>query len=89
VGIAELGKDNLFHLLADGPESITMVLVEIRRGRSPDQRLELGRHIVDTCSEVLGVAKTTVLVESTVHSGDEILRDGEWAADWSAAEATP
>ena len=29
-----------------------------------------------------------VLVEFTVHSGDEILRDGEWAADWTAAEAS-
>jgi len=37
---------------------------------------------------VLGVHKRTVLVEFTVHSGDEILRDGEWAGDWTAAEAT-
>ena len=80
VGIAELGEDNLFHLGADGLESITMVLVEIRRGRSLDQRLELGRRIVDICGEVLGVPKRTVLVEFTVHSGDEMLRDGEWPA---------
>jgi phenylpyruvate tautomerase PptA (4-oxalocrotonate tautomerase family) len=88
VGIAELGEDNLFHLGPDGLESITMVLVEIRRGRSLDQRLELGRGIVDICSEVLGVPERTVLVEFTVHSGDEILRDRNWAADWTAAEAS-
>jgi phenylpyruvate tautomerase PptA (4-oxalocrotonate tautomerase family) len=87
VGIAELGEDNLFHLGPDGLEPITMVLVEIRRGRSLDQRLKLGRRIVDICSEVLGVPRRTVLVEFTVHSGEEILRDGEWAADWTAAEA--
>jgi hypothetical protein len=52
VGIAELGEDNLFHLSADGLEPITMVLVEIRRGRSLDRRLELGRRIVDICGEV-------------------------------------
>src|ERR1700748_3587393 len=79
VGIAELGEDNLFHLGPDGLETITMVLVEIRRGRSLDQRLELGRSIVDICTEVLQVPKRTVLVEFSVHSGDEILRDGEWA----------
>jgi len=45
VGIAELGEDNLFHLGPDGLEPITMVLVEIRRGRSLDQRLKLGRRI--------------------------------------------
>jgi phenylpyruvate tautomerase PptA (4-oxalocrotonate tautomerase family) len=88
VGIAELGEDNLFHLGPDGLESITMVLVEIRRGRPLDQRLELGRGIVDICSEVLGVPERTVLVEFTVHSGDEILRDRNWAADWTAGEAS-
>jgi phenylpyruvate tautomerase PptA (4-oxalocrotonate tautomerase family) len=88
VGIAELGEDNLLHIGEDGLESITMVLVEIRRGRSLDQRLELGRRIVDICTEVLGVAKRTVLVEFTVHSGDEILRDGEWTGDWTDAEAS-
>jgi phenylpyruvate tautomerase PptA (4-oxalocrotonate tautomerase family) len=88
VGIAELGGDNLFHLGDDGLESITMVLVEIRRGRSLDLRLELGRRIVDICAEVLGVPKKRVLVEFTIHSGDEILRDGEWAGNWTAAEAS-
>jgi hypothetical protein len=39
----------------DGLESITMVLVEIRRGRSLYLRLELARRIVDNCAEVLGL----------------------------------
>jgi phenylpyruvate tautomerase PptA (4-oxalocrotonate tautomerase family) len=88
VGIAELGEDNLFHLGADGLEPITMVLVETRRGRSLDRRFELGLRIVDLCGEVLGVSKKTVFVEFTVHSGDEMLRDGAWAGDWTATEAS-
>ena len=48
-----------------------MVLVEIRRGRSLDQRLEPGRRIVDICPEVLSVPKRTVVVEFTVLTGDE------------------
>src|SRR6202048_2152978 len=86
VGIAELGEDNLFHLGEDGLEPITMVLAEIRRGRPLDLRLELGRRIVDICAEVLGVPKRTVLVEFTVHTGDEILRDGAGAGEWTHAE---
>ena len=62
--------------------------MEIRRGRSLDQRLELGRRIVDICSEVLDAPKRTVLVEFTVHTGEEILRDGKWAGDWTEAEAS-
>ena len=65
-----------------------MVLVEIRRARSLDQRLELGRRIVDICTEVLNGPKRMVLVEFIVHTGDEILREDEWANDWTPAEAS-
>jgi hypothetical protein len=27
------------------------------------------------------------MVEFTPHTGDEILRDGNWAGDWTSAEA--
>ena len=87
VGIAELGEDNLFHLGPDGLEPIAMVLVEFRRGRPLDDRLTLGRKIVDICVDVLNIPRKTVLVEFTEHSGNEILRDGEWAADWNPSEA--
>jgi hypothetical protein len=88
VGIAELGKDNLFHLGEDGLEPVTMILVEFRRGRPVEDRLRLGRGIVDICVELLSVPRQTVLVEFTPHKGDEMLRDGNWVDDWTPAEAT-
>ena len=88
VGIAELGADNLYHLGADGLEPVTMVLVEFRRGRPPEKRLALGRAIVDACVELLGVPRRTVLVEFTPHTGDEMLRDGNWVSDWTPSERT-
>jgi hypothetical protein len=88
IGIAELGKDNLFHLGDEGLEPVTMVLVEYRRGRSQEQRLELGRAIVDICVELIDVPRRTVLVEFTPHSGDELLRDGNWVAEWTPEEAS-
>src|SRR5258708_32931828 len=63
VGIAELGKDNLYHLGPDGLEPITMVMVEFRRGRTAEQRLALGQAIVDACVELLDVPLQTVFVE--------------------------
>ena len=87
VGIAELGKDNLYHLGNDGLEPVAMILVEFRRGRSVEDRLALGRAIVDTCVELLDVPRRTVLVEFTPHNGDEMLRDGNWVAEWTPAEA--
>ncbi len=87
VGIAELGEGNLYHLGADGLEPITMVMVEFRRGRPAEKRLALGRAIVDICVELLGVPRRTVMVEFTPHPGEEILREGNWVADWTPAEA--
>jgi hypothetical protein len=87
VGFAELGQDNLYRLGPDGFEPIIMVLVEFRRGRTAEQRLALGRAIVDACVELLDVAGRTVLVEFTPHVGDEMLRDGNWVADWTSDEA--
>jgi hypothetical protein len=87
VGIAELGQGNLYHLGSDGLEPITMVMVEFRRGRSAEQRLALGRGIVDACVELLGVPRPTVFVEFTPHDGEEMLRDGNWVADWTSGEA--
>ena len=71
VGIAELGEDNLFRLGPDGLEQITMVLAKSRRGRPQDDRLTLGRKIVDICVDVLNVPRKTVMVEFTEHSGNE------------------
>ena len=87
IGIAELGQDNLYHLGSDGLEPITMVMVEFRRGRTAEQPLALGRAIVDACVELLDVAGRTVLVEFTPHVGDEMLRNGNWVADWTSDEA--
>ena len=87
IGIAELGEDNLFHLGRRGLEPITMVLVEFRKGRPSAWRLELARRIVDICVEILGVSRNSVLIEFTPHVGEEIYRDGQWAADWTPEEA--
>jgi phenylpyruvate tautomerase PptA (4-oxalocrotonate tautomerase family) len=87
VGIAELGHGNLYHLGSDGLEPIAVVMVEFRRGRTAEMRLALGRAIVDACVELLGVPRRTVMVEFTPHEGEEMLRDGNWVADWTSDEA--
>src|SRR5262249_11727483 len=87
VGIAELGKDNLYHLSPGGLGPFPLVMVEFRRGRPAENRLALGRAIVDTWVELLGVPRRSVMIEFTPHAGEEILRDGSWTADWTPAEA--
>jgi len=86
VGIRELGEDNLLHLGPDGPEAMTLVMCDIRRGRSAAQRLALAEGIVAACADLLGVEQRGVLIEFTQHDGDEMYRAGGWVADWDAAE---
>src|SRR5258708_4967872 len=62
VGIAELGKDSLYHIGPDSLESVTMVMVEFRRGRTAEQRLALGRAIGDAFVDLLGLPRPAVVV---------------------------
>jgi phenylpyruvate tautomerase PptA (4-oxalocrotonate tautomerase family) len=87
VGIAELGSDNLFHLGENELEPIVMVLCETRRGRPDDDRLKLAHGIVDICVDILRVPRRSVMVEFTLHTGHEIVRDGSWVKDWTRDEA--
>jgi hypothetical protein len=64
-----------------------MVMVEVRRGRLAEKRLALGRAIVEIRVELFGVLRRMVMVEFTPHSGEAILRGGNWAAEWTPAEA--
>jgi hypothetical protein len=38
-------------------------------------------------ASALATPRRTAMVEFTPHPGEEILRDGNWAADWTPAEA--
>jgi hypothetical protein len=82
---AKNSKTNLYHLGSDGLEPMTMV--EFRRGRPAERRLALGRAIFNICVAQLGVPRRTIMVEFTSHLGEEILRAGDWAAEWTPAEA--
>jgi phenylpyruvate tautomerase PptA (4-oxalocrotonate tautomerase family) len=88
VGIIEMGKENLIHLADDVLEPIVMVLVEYRRGRPHELRLQLARRIAKACHQILSFPEKNVLIEFTPHDGNEIYRNGEWVAEWSPSEAT-
>jgi phenylpyruvate tautomerase PptA (4-oxalocrotonate tautomerase family) len=88
VGIIEMGEGNVVHLADDALESIMMVMVEYRRGRPHELRLQLARRIAKVCHQILQFPEKNVLIEFTPHDGNEIYRNGEWVADWTPSEAT-
>lgn len=88
VGIIEMGEGNVVHLVDDALEPILMVMVEYRRGRPHELRLQLARRIAKACHQILKFPEKNVLIEFTPHDGNEIYRNGEWVADWNPSEAT-
>jgi phenylpyruvate tautomerase PptA (4-oxalocrotonate tautomerase family) len=89
VSFRELGEDNLFRCGAPdgGVEPVVVGQCDIRRGRPVAQRAALAAAIVAACSEALGVDASSIELEFTQHSGDEMFRRGAFAGDWTAAEA--
>jgi phenylpyruvate tautomerase PptA (4-oxalocrotonate tautomerase family) len=87
VGFRELGPGNLYRCREAGPEPGLVVMCDIRRGRPPDQRIQLACAIRDLCAAAFGLRPDQVVVEFTQHDGNEMYRDGGWGPDWSPAEA--
>jgi phenylpyruvate tautomerase PptA (4-oxalocrotonate tautomerase family) len=61
----------------------------IRRGREKEVRAELARQLVAACIEIVGLDVTTINVEFTQHSGDEMYHSmyGGLSDDWQAGQA--
>lgn len=76
VGIIEMGEGNVVHLADDALEPIIMVMVEYRRGRPHELRLQLARRIAKACHQILQFPEKNVLIEFTPHDGNEIYRNG-------------
>ena len=90
VSFRELGEGGVWHCGADAPEPAACISCDIRRGRTPEQRLKLAQAIVEACAETLGLRPS--IIEFTQHSGDESFGSGSWgwgfAPDWTPAEST-
>jgi phenylpyruvate tautomerase PptA (4-oxalocrotonate tautomerase family) len=87
VAFRELGEGNLWRCFDHGPEPVAVVHCDVRRGRSPEQRLRLAEAIVAAAVEAFGLRPDPVSVEFTQHAADEMYRDGAWGREWDPAEA--
>lgn len=90
VAIRELGEGGIWRIAEQGgePEPAAMLLLDIRRGRSPERRLEVAQALCADCVEILGLPADRLNVEFTQHSGDEMYHPtlGGYSPDWSPDE---
>ncbi len=90
VAIRELGQGGVWRIAEAGeaPVPVAVMMLDIRRGRPPGQRMEVAQALCAHCVEILGLREDRLNVEFTQHSGDEMYHPalGGYSPEWSSGE---
>lgn len=90
VAIRELGEGSVWRITETGgePEEVAIMMLDIRKGRSPDLRMKVAKALCADCVEILGLKEDRLNVEFTQHSGDEMYHPslGGFSPEWSLGE---
>lgn len=90
VAIRELGEGGVWRIAEAGadPVPVSVLMLDIRRGRSPELRMQVAKALCAHCIESLGLREDRLNVEFTQHSGDEMYHPalGGYSPEWEAGE---
>ncbi|KAA0116268.1 tautomerase [Methylobacterium sp. P1-11] len=90
VAIRELGEGGVWRMPEVGgePVPVSVMMLDIRKGRSAELRMEVAKALCAHCIEILGLHKDRLNVEFTQHSGDEMYHPtlGGYSPEWSPNE---
>ncbi|HWL29124.1 MAG TPA: tautomerase [Burkholderiaceae bacterium] len=90
VAIRELGPGGLWRVTETGgePQPVSLMMLDIRKGRTADLRLALAKALCRHCVEILGLREDRLNVEFTQHSGDEMYHPalGGYSPDWEPGQ---
>ena len=91
VAIRELGEGGVWRVAEAGqePVEVAMLMLDIRRGRPAELRMEVAKALCAHCIEILGLREDRLNVEFTQHDGDEMYHPalGGYSPDWKPGEA--
>ena len=91
VAIRELGDGGVWRIVVAGgePELVAMLMLDIRRGRPAELRMQVAKALCAHCIEILGLREDRLNVEFTQHDGDEMYHPtlGGFSPDWKPGEA--
>jgi phenylpyruvate tautomerase PptA (4-oxalocrotonate tautomerase family) len=90
VAIRELGEGGVWRIpeIDAEPTPVALMMLDIRKGRSPERRMEVAKALCAHCIEILGLREDRLNVEFTQHTGDEMYHPtlGGFSPDWSPDE---
>jgi phenylpyruvate tautomerase PptA (4-oxalocrotonate tautomerase family) len=89
IAIRECGDDAVWRVVDGEPVPVSVLMLDIRRGRPAALRMEVARRLIADCVEILGLREDRLNVEFTQHAGDEMYHPtlGGFSPEWSADEA--
>lgn len=90
VAIRELGEGGVWRIPDAGsePVPVSVMMLDIRKGRTAELRMAVATALCAHCIEVLGLREDRLNVEFTQHSGDEMYHPalGGYSPEWSPDE---
>lgn len=88
IAIREVGEGGVWRTVDGEPVPVSVLMCDIRRGRTAELRMEVAKALCGHCIEVLGLREDRLNVEFTQHSGDEMYHPtlGGYSPEWSADE---
>ena len=90
VAIRELGDGGVWRIPEAGeePTPVAVMMLDIRKGRTPELRMDVAKALCAHCIEILGLREDRLNVEFTQHSGDEMYHPalGGYSPEWAPGE---
>lgn len=90
VAIRELGEGGVWRIPDKGgePVPVSLMMLDIRRGRPAELRMEVARALCSHCIDILGLREDRLNVEFTQHDGDEMYHPtlGGFSPNWKPGE---
>lgn len=88
IAIREVGEGGVWRMVDGEPVEVSVLMCDIRRGRSAELRMEVAKALCSDCIGILGLREDRLNVEFTQHSGDEMYHPtlGGFSPEWSEGE---